>query len=143
MPGMERYIPRMPRDDEPVPADLDLHCTSCGYSLTGLFERRCPECGEPFDPRETWLENERSTWQYHFENVRSKTDYVRLGYLLVTVLFYFALVCVDVRTLLALPLVVAGEMYILWTGGPGTRIRMDYWTVCAAWGVVAALVWRS
>lgn len=24
-------------------------CTSCGYSLIGLTENRCPECGEPFD----------------------------------------------------------------------------------------------
>ena len=25
-------------------------CLSCGYSLTGLSERRCPECGTEFDP---------------------------------------------------------------------------------------------
>lgn len=26
-------------------------CMNCGYSLTGLPERRCPECGQPFEPR--------------------------------------------------------------------------------------------
>lgn len=25
-------------------------CTTCGYSLRGLPEPRCPECGTPFDP---------------------------------------------------------------------------------------------
>jgi hypothetical protein len=26
------------------------HCRVCGYSLVGLKENRCPECGGPFDP---------------------------------------------------------------------------------------------
>lgn len=25
-------------------------CAKCGYSLRGLLEPRCPECGTPFDP---------------------------------------------------------------------------------------------
>jgi hypothetical protein len=25
-------------------------CGKCGYLLIGLTEKRCPECGEPFDP---------------------------------------------------------------------------------------------
>ena len=27
----------------------DSRCTSCGYSLRGLMENRCPECGAPFE----------------------------------------------------------------------------------------------
>lgn len=27
-----------------------LHCADCGYSLRGLTEPRCPECGKRFDP---------------------------------------------------------------------------------------------
>ena len=26
------------------------HCR-CGYNLTGLTEPRCPECGQPFEPK--------------------------------------------------------------------------------------------
>ena len=28
-------------------------CLHCGYSLTGLSEPRCPECGTSFDPHES------------------------------------------------------------------------------------------
>ena len=33
------------RRDRPFPPPG--HCQNCGYSLTGLPEPRCPECGEP------------------------------------------------------------------------------------------------
>ena len=33
-------------------------CTKCGYSLKGLTEPRCPECGEPFNPYMVGLENQ-------------------------------------------------------------------------------------
>jgi len=34
---------------EPVPAKPLHLCPNCDYNLTGLIERRCPECGQPFD----------------------------------------------------------------------------------------------
>jgi hypothetical protein len=34
------------------PREVDLGaCVRCGYSLYGLDEPRCPECGTAFDPR--------------------------------------------------------------------------------------------
>jgi hypothetical protein len=36
---------RFPKRDESV-------CQRCGYSLRGLPQPRCPECGEPFEPPE-------------------------------------------------------------------------------------------
>ncbi|MBN2559410.1 MAG: hypothetical protein JXQ75_00580 [Phycisphaerae bacterium] len=35
--------------DDPL---ADASCLHCGYSLRGLTENRCPECGTPFDPQE-------------------------------------------------------------------------------------------
>lgn len=29
----------------------ETRCRNCGYMLIGLRDPRCPECGEPFDPR--------------------------------------------------------------------------------------------
>jgi hypothetical protein len=29
-----------------------MYCSECGYPLHGLEERRCPECGRPFDPQD-------------------------------------------------------------------------------------------
>jgi ribosomal protein L37E len=31
-----------------VPETAHLSCARCGYNLTGLTSRRCPECGTPF-----------------------------------------------------------------------------------------------
>jgi hypothetical protein len=30
--------------------EVNLCCSNCGYSLKGLPRRRCPECGQTFDP---------------------------------------------------------------------------------------------
>lgn len=43
----------LPPEGEPLPEHLDLHCPECHYNLTGLREWRCPECGQPFNPRRT------------------------------------------------------------------------------------------
>lgn len=36
-----RFVPKFQRG----------HCRRCGYNLKGLTEARCPECGQPFDPK--------------------------------------------------------------------------------------------
>lgn len=33
-------------------SDTAPHCQTCGYSLFGLGQPRCPECGTPFNPDE-------------------------------------------------------------------------------------------
>jgi len=138
---MARYVPRMPREDQPIPAELHLRCSACGYELTGLIERRCPECGAFFDPRETWLENEQATWEYHFENVRSKWDYVAIGYVALAGVVYAVLVWRSAMALVALPLVLLGEGRVFYAGGGGLTIRMLYATACVAWGIVAVILW--
>ena len=34
-----------------VVLDDETHCLTCDYNLTGLPEPRCPECGQPFEPK--------------------------------------------------------------------------------------------
>lgn len=48
--------------DQPVPAEFDLLCESCGYSLIGLMVDRCPECGQGFDAAQLPLA--RVPWLY-------------------------------------------------------------------------------
>ena len=48
--------------DQPVPAEFDLLCEGCGYSLIGLMVERCPECGARFDA--TALPLARVPWLY-------------------------------------------------------------------------------
>jgi len=53
-------VPQDLDEGGPIPPEWDLHCTQCGYNLTGLTGRVCPECGQQFWPRQTWLDNRRS-----------------------------------------------------------------------------------
>lgn len=48
---------------DPASPSQEGFCARCGYSLRGLPEPRCPECGRPFDPssRETFLTG-RQRW---------------------------------------------------------------------------------
>jgi len=131
----------MPRDDQAIPASLELRCTNCGYCLTGLIERRCPECGRAFDPRQTWRENEQATWSYHFENVRTRGDYFCWAVLGAMAPVFVALAARRPAALLALPLAVLCEMYILYVGTTGSRLRLGCWAVAVAWGIVVQTLW--
>jgi hypothetical protein len=134
-------VPKMPDEGKPIPAALSLRCTECGYELTGLVEWRCPECGDWFDPRETWLENERATWAYHFENVCSRWQYAARIYLAVAAFVTLGLLVHRPITVLGGPLVVVGEWYVLYSGRRGLWVRVGYVTTCLAWGVVASILW--
>ncbi len=71
--------PPMPWEGQAIPEHLNLRCTQCGYSLTGLKNRICPECGKPFDPLATYQQNIKSTWEFHFSYQRPLWQYVALG----------------------------------------------------------------
>jgi hypothetical protein len=57
--------------DQPVPAEFDLLCESCAYSLVGLMTDRCPECGTVFDPAQLPLA--RVPWLYRKRLGKSST----------------------------------------------------------------------
>lgn len=50
--GKEAVLPPSAEPGKAVDRLADVHCLHCGYSLRGLTENRCPECGIPFDPEE-------------------------------------------------------------------------------------------
>ena len=50
-------MPSKHDDGSPIPAEWKLTCLQCGYDLTGLAGRICPECGTQFSPRKTWEGN--------------------------------------------------------------------------------------
>jgi hypothetical protein len=78
-------MPPMPDEGRPIPEYLNLRCTRCGYDLTGLVSRTCPECGTDFDPLETWQANVRGTWEFHFAYMRPLWQYIVLGVIIAPV----------------------------------------------------------
>ena len=54
---MMARVPSVYDDGTPIPEDWNLRCSTCGYLLTGLTSRQCPECGTAFTPRRTWEAN--------------------------------------------------------------------------------------
>lgn len=69
--------PTVPSPDELVPAEFDLLCEQCGYSLIRLTtSTRCPECGAPIDTmtlplaRVPWLYRLKlGTWPSYWRTV--------------------------------------------------------------------------
>lgn len=125
----------MPAEDQPIPEDLHLHCTHCGYDLTGLLERTCPECGESFAPRETWLANEKSTWAWHFQNRYTPWDYIETAIVLVLVGFYALFCWMEPLSLWAFVLIVPGEIFIYSTVTDAKPWRYAYLIASLLWAI--------
>src|SRR4029078_9034741 len=60
-----------------VPAEYDVFCEGCGYSLAGIVTDRCPECGRVYDPNELpfaripWLHRARiGRWRAYCSTIR-------------------------------------------------------------------------
>lgn len=56
-PRFRFSTPLVHDDGSPIPPEWGLRCPHCDYDLTGLSNRRCPECGRRFDPHEIWVAN--------------------------------------------------------------------------------------
>jgi hypothetical protein len=59
-------VPILHDDGKPIPAEWGLCCPSCEYDLTGLMDRRCPECGRLFKPYDIWISNRQKEAGLHF-----------------------------------------------------------------------------
>jgi len=57
-----------------VPDEYDVFCEACGYSLAGLTNDRCPECGVAFEPKD--LPFARIPW-LHRKRLGKPNAYVR------------------------------------------------------------------
>lgn len=76
------------RGGEPIAPEWDLHCAKCGYELTGLTTRRCPECGESFNAHDLWLAQ-------RYKKARFQVDvpaYVPYGGLAITLLLVWPVI---------------------------------------------------
>lgn len=135
----------MPRDGQPIPAELNLRCVRCAYLLTGLVNRVCPECGTPFDPLETFHANIKNTWEFHFTYRRPLWQYIVLsvasviaavGFLLVGVLCDFRVYVLPHWYVSAV--VTAGLLLILFylhdRGGPFVWLIVVY--VFLLWAII-------
>jgi hypothetical protein len=153
------------RQPRPIPEEWGLRCVNCGYDLTGLVERRCPECGEPFDVIPTLRANERSTWAYILANRCSPISYPlflllrRFGVPVPTlewllrsgdIVYYTVLavmgltlallVLVQTFALFALGLLATGEVLLAALGRGRPWIRLILWTVCLG---LALIMWAA
>ncbi len=127
----------MPAEGRAIPPNLELRCVRCGYLLTGLISRVCPECGEPFDPLETYQANIKSTWEFHFEYRCSRRTYVLLalallpaisGLVTMGILFGFGLYA-SVGWWVSALIVIGGLKLVLYAHdrhGPFTWVVMLY-----------------
>ena len=60
----EVYHTSMPRVAPVVPAETDILCEKCGYTLNGLPESgNCPECGQPIAASTNESLREPATWE--------------------------------------------------------------------------------
>ena len=131
----------MPRDGRPIPPEPNLRCCSCGYDLTGLTVRRCPECGEPFDPRETWLANERSPRRYRLENFPPLTRIAGYAALVVLIVVFVLLLLNSGRQArFTGMLVIIGEVLVYYYGFRPLATRLIYLTFGITWMLVMWLV---
>ncbi len=108
---------------EAIPVQWALRCTKCDYDLTGLIERRCPECGQRFRPRETWLANRQASAERKFVFTSRGVSALMLGVLLAVSLLIFCPVVI----LVLMPWVVTEVGCMYW--GVGSTER---WVVRAA-----------
>ncbi len=128
-------VPLAHDDGSPIAAEWHLRCPKCEYDLTGLVQRRCPECGQCFDPHAIWAENRVRQAALH-----SRTP-AHVSYTILVVLLLLTFPVYSAKPILLLPLgfIPLFELFAhlnKWDAGSTRTIVM---TLC----VIAAIIMWS
>jgi hypothetical protein len=121
----------MNRDEGgPIPAEWKLRCLECGYDLTGLPTRVCPECGQPFKPRETWEANQAGDIP-RSEVGRSRVIHLLIMAAIVAVSLAIGQLAGDLASGLAVAaVIIAGEIWIFTSDVRPFLVRIMSATLC-------------
>lgn len=120
---------------EPIPPEWDLHCGACGYNLTGLTARRCPECGEPFKPRELWSANRLAAIEAQEDRVPLYMSYGLVSLFIAVILWKSF---IKPYILLPFLLLLLYELLTRQRGRGRARARVIVLALC---GVLALAIW--
>jgi hypothetical protein len=88
-------LPAAVSPEQPVPAEFDLLCESCSYSLVGLMTDRCPECGATFDPAQLPLA--RVPWLYRRRLGKARTHLQTAWFVITSARVFARELCRPVR----------------------------------------------
>ena len=121
-------------EGEPIPPGMDLHCTQCGYNLTGLTDRRCPECGNRFDIAATQRANRES--RYERELTHSSEAYAVAGIVLIVLVLIYLAFARTPLALLGLLLPLLGELVAQQLEISPSLSRAGYLALSVVWVII-------
>jgi hypothetical protein len=141
-------MPTVPfkRDDGgPIPAEWNLRCLQCGYGLTGLRTRVCPECGTAFSPRQTWEANQAGQVpEGEKGHVERFQRFFAAG--LIAALIALAYLVPTVRgrylagyLIFAAVIIFLGELWIYYSIVPPIAVRIMVGAICVLIAMAAVL----
>jgi hypothetical protein len=130
---MRERFPLLPLG-EPIPPSMDLSCPQCGYNLTGLTGRRCPECGTKFDVATAQRANRESRYEHQFSGTGEA--YAVVGIIIVVlVLIYLAFARTPIA-LIGLLLPLLGEFAAQQLEISPALTRAGYLALSVAWVII-------
>ncbi len=115
-------------------------CANCGYDLRGLIEHRCPECGQAFDPTNSWPRR----WIKWRAEIMQRSMWALVGAAIISVLYATSTLPVT-RAISAVPggMAIFAFMVVLAIAGVVTGIVAIAVTGAWMWREICAAVARA